>query len=79
MNNPSRFKPEGALQIKPNGLILPQRLTERNSSTINKCQIFDLIEQHRLTDALECLETYGYTGDEALSMIRYLQFEGVAA
>lgn len=67
---------EGALQIKPIGLILPQSLTEHNRA--NNCQIFDLIREHRLTDSIECLETYGYGTDDALRMIAYLQLEGVA-
>jgi hypothetical protein len=68
---------EGALRLKPIGLILPQSPTENQASTKEECQIFDLIQQHRLTDSIECLESCGYRTDDALRMIAYLQLEGV--
>ncbi len=77
MHKTPRVKAVGVLRENSITEILSQSLKESNS-TNNQCQIFDLIEQHRLTDAIECLETYGYTGDNALSMIRYLQMEVAA-
>jgi hypothetical protein len=64
-----------ALRIKPIGLILPQSL-ENSNSTKNECQIFNFIQRRELTNALECLEKLGYCGDDAVTMLRYLQSEG---
>ncbi len=77
MQKPLRFKPEGGLRKNSITRILPQTPQNGNSAN-NKCQIFTFIEQRRLTDALEYLENYGYTGDAAINMIRYLQIEGAA-
>jgi hypothetical protein len=40
-------------------------------------QLYSYITEHRLSDSIELLENQGYSGDDAICRLQYLQMEEV--
>lgn len=50
-------------------------IAENNST--NQLNLYSYIAQKRLTESLDLLENQGYSGDDAIRRLQYLQWEGI--